>query len=73
MYKRVGDQKRAHFCLVSKGEQTVKKGRKDKKRKKKERPRRKVWISMIFGMDFKWKARILWFCMISRDFYEFQT
>ena len=24
---------------------------------------KKVWIFMIFGMDFTWKARILWFCM----------
>ena len=64
MYKKSGRSKRAHFfCLVSKGEQIVKKVRREKKRKKKERPRRKVWISMIFGIDFKWKARILWFCM----------
>ena len=29
----------------------MKKGRREKKRKKKEKPRRKVRISMIFGMD----------------------
>ena len=53
------------FGLIFFGQrQTVKaKRRREGKRKKKERPRRKVCISMIFGMDFKWKARILWFCM----------
>ena len=53
------------FGLIFFGQrQTVKaKRRREGKRKKKERPRRKVWISMIFGMDFKWKAKILWFCM----------
>ena len=38
------------------------KRRREGKRKKRKEPR-KVWISMIFGMDFTWKARILWFCM----------
>ena len=36
---------------------------KKKKRREEERKIKKVWISMIFGMDFTWKARILWFCM----------
>ena len=45
----------------------------EKKKKKKMMKSKKVWISMIFGMDFTWKARIFWFLWISRDFYEFQT
>ena len=38
------------------------KGRK-RKRREEEGDQAKVWISMIFGMDFTWKVRILWFSM----------
>ena len=52
------------------GEKEKKKKRKRKKKKKREEEEEenqaKVWIhdfcmdSMIFGIDFTWKARILW-------------
>ena len=41
----------------------------ERKEEEEEGGAKKVWIHdlcmdyMIFGMDFTWKARILWFCM----------
>ena len=58
-----------NWSLIFERPKTVeeKGGGKERRREEQEErsvcKRYKVWISMIFGMDFTWKGWILWFCM----------
>ena len=58
---------KSNWSLILRDQTVEGEGKKKKKRREEEREIKKVWIlvwiSMIFGMDFTWKARILWFCM----------
>ena len=54
---------------LQRGQKTVKAKKKERRGRGREEEREikkvwiLVWISMIFDMDFTWKARILWFCI----------